>query len=167
MYMPRDIGEHPVSGFCFKFVTTFTVCTFFFFNFRGERGRKRGRKRERETLLCCYTFYLCIHWLILVCALTRDQNRNHGMLGWCSNQLSWPARAYCLYFLPQFSSASLCLGFQPSLQTLFSCITLDTNTPGKVHSWLHFNWFRLEFLCTWVKKIATFSFNLIFKEWCS
>ena len=27
--------------------------------------------RERETVICC-SAYLCIHWLILVCAVTRD-----------------------------------------------------------------------------------------------
>ena len=30
------------------------------------------KERERETLICCST-YLCIHWLILVCALTKCQ----------------------------------------------------------------------------------------------
>ena len=38
-----------------------------------EGGRERG---ERERLTCCST-YLCIHWLILVCALTRDQTLAH------------------------------------------------------------------------------------------
>ena len=28
--------------------------------------------RKRGTSICCFT-YLCIHWLILICALTRDQ----------------------------------------------------------------------------------------------
>ena len=49
-------------------------------------------ERERETLICCYP-YLCIHWLILVCALTRDQTCNLGILGQCSNQLSYLAGA--------------------------------------------------------------------------
>ena len=30
--------------------------------------------------MCCST-YLCIHWLILVCALTGDQTHNLGVLG--------------------------------------------------------------------------------------
>ena len=43
-----------------------------------ERGRGLGGgERQRETLICCST-YFCIHWLILVCALTRDQTLNLG-----------------------------------------------------------------------------------------
>ena len=34
-------------------------------------------------MICCFT-YLCIHWLILVCALPRGEL--------CSNQLTYPAR---------------------------------------------------------------------------
>ena len=46
--------------------------------------------RERH----CFLFpYLCIHWLIFVCALTRDLTCNLGVSGPCSNQLSYPARA--------------------------------------------------------------------------
>ena len=43
---------------------------FLFIDFR-ERKEERKRDRERETLICCST-YLCIHWLILVDALTGD-----------------------------------------------------------------------------------------------
>ena len=39
---------------------------------KGERRKKRERERERERLIPCSP-YLCIHWLILVCALTGDQ----------------------------------------------------------------------------------------------
>ena len=46
----------------------------------------------RKTSICCPT-YLCIHWLLLVCALTRDQTHNLGVLGQCSNQLSCLTRA--------------------------------------------------------------------------
>ena len=53
---------------------------------------ERERKEERETSICC-SIYLRIHWLILVCALTRDQTHNLGVSGWCSNQLSYLARA--------------------------------------------------------------------------
>ena len=48
--------------------------------------------RERETLTCCSTDG-CIHWLHLVCALTRGGTRNLSTSGWCSNQLSYPTRA--------------------------------------------------------------------------
>ena len=52
-----------------------------------------GREREREKESTIYrSTYSCIHWLILACALTRDQTCNLGVLGRCSNQLSYPAR---------------------------------------------------------------------------
>ena len=38
---------------------------------REKWGGVRERERERERLSGCST-YLCIHWLILVCVLTRD-----------------------------------------------------------------------------------------------
>ena len=47
--------------------------------------------KERETLICCFT-YLSIHWLILVCALTRDCAHSLGTEGRRSNQLSHLAR---------------------------------------------------------------------------
>ena len=47
-----------------------------------ERGRESVR--EKETLICCST-YLCLHLLIPVHALTRDQTCSFGILGWCSN----------------------------------------------------------------------------------
>ena len=50
------------------------------------------RERERDKFVVLL-IYLCIAWLLLVCALTRDQTDNLGVLGWCSNQLSYPARA--------------------------------------------------------------------------
>ena len=54
-------------------------------------------ERERETSICCST-YLCIHWLILVCTLTRDRTHNLDAWGQCSNQLSYMARAAIFYF---------------------------------------------------------------------
>ena len=45
------------------------------------------------TLICGST-YLCIHWLILLCALTGDQTHDFGILGQHSNQLSYSARAW-------------------------------------------------------------------------
>ena len=37
----------------------------------GFLERDKVGDREREIPICCYTFS-CTHWLILVCALTRD-----------------------------------------------------------------------------------------------
>ena len=48
-------------------------------------------KVERETSVCCST-YLCTHWLILLCALTRYRTCNIGVSGWHFNKLSYPAR---------------------------------------------------------------------------
>lgn len=45
----------------------------------------------RETLICC-SAYVCIHWLILVGALT-DGTCSLGTGGWYSNQLSYLTRA--------------------------------------------------------------------------
>ena len=59
-----------------------------------------------ETSTCSST-YLCINWLILVCALTRDWTRNLGILGPHSNQLNHLARAYLIYLnVPSWSSGS-------------------------------------------------------------
>ena len=55
----------------------------------GEREKKRGRERERETSVCC-SIYSCPHWLVLVCALT-----GIGVWGDGTSQLSYPARAQC------------------------------------------------------------------------
>ena len=67
---------------------------YLFIHFFRETKERRGgeRERDRQTLICCST-YLCIHWLILVCALIGYQTHNLGVLGWCPNQLSYPARA--------------------------------------------------------------------------
>ena len=45
---------------------------------------------EKETSICCST-YLCIHWLILACALTRDRTCNLGIWEQRGNQLSYLA----------------------------------------------------------------------------
>ena len=47
------------------------------------REKEKGG-RKREALIACST-YLCIHWLILMCALTGNFTRNLGVLGHCSN----------------------------------------------------------------------------------
>ncbi|KAF6114751.1 hypothetical protein HJG60_010685 [Phyllostomus discolor] len=51
---------------------------------------RKGRGREKE--ICCST-YLCVHWLTLVCAVTRDRTHNLGIWERCSNQLSYLARS--------------------------------------------------------------------------
>ena len=53
-------------------------------------------------MICCST-HLCFHWWILVGALTGDRPRNLGVSRRCSNQLNYPARAWCS-FLSALSS---------------------------------------------------------------
>ena len=66
---------------------TFLNAFFKFFNFK--------KKLERECVIKkhAHSTYLCIHWLILEYARTVDRTHNLGVLGQCSNQLSYPARA--------------------------------------------------------------------------
>ena len=54
---------------------------------REETGRKRDRQTDRQTntSTCCST-QPYTYWLILVCALTRDQTHNTGVLRCCSDQ---------------------------------------------------------------------------------
>ena len=55
------------------------------------------KKRERETLICCYT-YLCIHWLIFVCALAKRMGQatlvyqNNTLTNWAT----WPGLGHFL-----------------------------------------------------------------------
>ena len=53
------------------------VFFFYLLIFLERRGRERETKRET---LICWSSYLCIHWLILVYALTRDRTCNLGIL---------------------------------------------------------------------------------------
>ena len=46
----------------------------------GERERKEGRNKQTDKSICC-PIYLCILWLLLVCALTKDQIYNIGISG--------------------------------------------------------------------------------------
>ena len=46
------------------------IFNFYLLILERERERERKGARERETLICCFT-YLFIHWLILICTLTR------------------------------------------------------------------------------------------------
>ena len=68
---------------CYSFLAFFSLLTAFFKKLILER--EEGR--ERETLVCCSP-YLCIHWLIFVCALTGDQTHNLGTSGQRSTQPS-------------------------------------------------------------------------------
>ena len=81
------------------------------FRERGSRGRERERNidvREKHQLVASHTCpdqglnsqptYLCIYWLIHVCALTRNQTHSLGILEGHSNQLSYLARAYLILF---------------------------------------------------------------------
>ena len=56
-----------------------------------ERDREEEVGREKETPVCFP--YSCIHWLILVCSLTRDWTHNLGLPGRLCNHLSYQARA--------------------------------------------------------------------------
>ena len=63
---------------------------------RREEGKKWGggeRERDQDQFVGCFSIYLYIHLLILVCALTADGTHNLGVSGWCSNLLSYLARA--------------------------------------------------------------------------
>ena len=56
------------------------------------------RETDRQTSICCST-YLCIHWLILVCALTGFRIHNFGISGWCSdNWTTQPGPIHCVFF---------------------------------------------------------------------
>ena len=63
------------------------------FCFRESKMGEEERERGREGREICYYTYLCIHWLILTCALTGDQTCNLGELGGRFNQMSCTARA--------------------------------------------------------------------------
>ena len=74
---------------------TFYLLIKIFLNFLIlEREEKREGERER---LICFSTYLCIYWLLLVCALTRDRTHNLGESEQCSNQVSYLARAYSVF----------------------------------------------------------------------
>ena len=65
-----------IRGYTLTSTEIFTKILFIDFRERGmwrgrETYREREKVRQRKTSICCST-YLCIHWLILVCALTGD-----------------------------------------------------------------------------------------------
>ena len=73
--------------------------------------------------------YVCSHWLILACVLTRGRARNLGVSERCSNQPSYLARASSLTFCsplsiclsPTWGPGSLSLALPPAQPFLSSC----------------------------------------------
>ena len=79
-------------NFCSNFLIGFllltpTIYLLIFYSLILER---RG-ETHTHTSICCST-YLCIYWLILVCALTRDQTHNLGISGQCSKTTELPGQ---------------------------------------------------------------------------
>ena len=68
---------------------------------------REEEKRDRQTDRHWFVVPLRIHWLILLCSLIRDQTHNLGTSGWCSNQLSYPARAETFFKIKFFLSHML------------------------------------------------------------
>lgn len=77
-------------------IELFYFFTFYLLILQGERERKGEWEREGKT--CCFT-HPCPHWLIILCALTRDQIHNLSALEQCSNQWSYPSRAQFYFFI--------------------------------------------------------------------
>ena len=83
---------------------------------------------EREREIYCST-YLCIHWLICVCAPTGDWIRSFGILGWRSKP-SYLARALEWLFLMILYRCLICNTFQSTfwfVNTFFqsvSCLSI-------------------------------------------
>lgn len=67
-----------------------TLWFFKYFLLILQRESKGERKRETSI---CYSTYICIHWLIIICALSRRQTCNLGVSRQCSKQLNYLARA--------------------------------------------------------------------------
>ena len=57
------------------------ICIKIFYLLILERKGKGGGEREKKEREFCCSTYLCIHCLILVCALSRDQTHNPSILG--------------------------------------------------------------------------------------
>ena len=99
------------------FICIFIKCFYSLILERDEGGERQKREKERETWICC-SIDLCTHWLISVCAMTRDWTYSLGIGGWHSNQLS-----YCF----------ICFEVWPNLMYF---------TPPKIISqWIEFNEF--------------------------
>ena len=91
----RQVLHVPVETY-WEICTIFTQFLKFFKEFLLFDWFEKEREREREASICCST-YLYIHWLILICFLTRDETCNLGVLGQYSNQLSYLARTHSVF----------------------------------------------------------------------
>lgn len=81
---------------------------FIYFTERKKGERKRDREREKPI---CYSTYIYIHWLIIICTLCRHQTCNLRVSGQCCNQLNYLARAtYC-----DILTNVVCLGLNVNL----------------------------------------------------
>ena len=76
----------------------------------GKREKGWGAEKEKEKRRFCCSTHLCIHWSVLVCALTRDWTLNLGILGQCSNQLSYLVRASIIVEYLPFHILASCWG---------------------------------------------------------
>ena len=81
--LPQALATAILRSFSFSFLT---------YRFWG-RGGETGTGTGTETSTWCWTYW-GIPSLTLVCALIGNQICNLGLSGWCSNQLTRPARAH-------------------------------------------------------------------------
>lgn len=99
------------SGFSTILSPTYTVAVFFYdvsimmwllciYFYWLILETEEGGEQE---IAICYSIYLWIYRLILVCVMTSDQTYNLVVAGWCSNQMSYPARARMPFNLIQIS----------------------------------------------------------------
>ena len=89
---PQILVAYNHRGYCLNFFLFLSFVLFFFFlsllflSFFLVSFFLSWLERKIETLICCST-YLCIHWLILVCALSGDRTRNLGI--WEDTLTTW------------------------------------------------------------------------------
>ena len=93
---------------------------FYCYNILFIDFRERKERRRRNTDLL--STYLCTHWLILVCALTGDQNHNVGVSGQRSNPLCYPTRSRMQFwsFQSHYFLLFLFLFVNPHLRHFFT-----------------------------------------------
>ena len=97
---------------------------FYLLIFRERKeGKEEGREREIERHVNLLFTYSCIHWLILICALTGDRTHNLCVSGQCSDQLSYLARA----------NSELCNYAYSCVFSLFSYVSVSCIRPCHTH----------------------------------